>query len=83
MEIRPFLMVIVRSMKMALVERSVNSQDRPIELISFLKRVHSSSSVVGSGSMSHMPTPSSMNRRRKKRWRGFPGEMCSASNRDT
>jgi hypothetical protein len=30
-----------------------------------------------------MPTPSSMNRRRKKRWRGFPGEMCPASNRDT
>ena len=83
MEILPFSMVIVRSIKMAVVERSVNSHDRPMELISVVKLVHSCSSVDGSGSVSHMPTPSSMNRWRKKRWRGFPGEMCSASNRDT
>ena len=83
MESRPFLIVIVRSIKMAVVERSVNSHERPMELISIVKRVHSSSSVDGSGSVSHMPKPSSMNHRRKKRWRGFPGEMCPASNRDT
>ena len=83
MEILPFPMVIVRSIKMAVVERSVNSHDRPMELISVVKLVPSCSSVDGSGSVSHMPTPSSMNRQMKKRWRGFPGEMCSASNRDT
>ena len=66
MEICPFLIVIVRSMKIAVVERSVNSQDRPMELISVVKQVHSSSSVDGSGSVSHIPMPSSMNRRRKK-----------------
>jgi hypothetical protein len=82
-EIRPFSIVIVRSIKMAVVERLVNSHDRRMELISVVKRVHSSSSVDGSGLVSHIPMPSSMNSRRKKRWRGFPGEMCPASNRDT
>ena len=83
MEILPFAMVMVRSIKMAVVERSVNSHCRPMELMSVVKLVHFCSSVDGSGSVSHMPIPSSMNHRRTKRWRGFPGEMCSASNRDT
>ena len=61
----PCSMEIVRSMKMAVVERSVNSQVRPMLLISVLNRSHSNSSVVGSGSVSQIPKPSSMNRRRK------------------
>ena len=76
MENRPFLIETVRSMKVAVVERSVNFQVRPMMLISVLKRFHSISSVVGSGSVSHIPNPSSMNHRRKERWRGFPDEMC-------
>ena len=64
METRPFSMEIVRSIKMAVVDLSVNSQERPMELINVLKRVHSCSSINGSGSVSHIPTPSSMNRRR-------------------
>ena len=83
MENRPFLMEIVRSIKMAVVESLLNSQERPMELISVVKRVHSCSSVDGSGSVSHIPKPSSINCPRKERWRGFPGEMCLASNRDT
>ena len=79
----PFTMVIVRSIKMAVVERSVNSHDRPMELISVVNRDHSCSSFDGSGSVSHMPTPSSMNLWRKKSWRGFPGEMCVASKMET
>ena len=83
METCLFSLEIVRSITMAVVERSVNSHERPMELIGVVKRVHSSSSVDGSGSVSHMSKPSSMNRRREKRWRGFPGEMYPASNRDT
>ncbi len=65
----PCSMEIVRSMKMAVVERSVNSQVRPMLLISSaLNRSHSNSSVAGSGSVSQIPKPSSMNRRRKERW---------------
>ena len=64
MKTRLFSMEIVRSIKMAVVERSVNSQERPMEVINVLKRVHSCSSINGSGSVSHIPTPSSMNRRR-------------------
>ena len=61
MENRPFSIEISRSMKMAVVEWSVNSQERPMELINVVKRVHSCSSVDGSGSVSHIPKPSSMN----------------------
>ena len=64
MENRPFSMEIVRSIKMAVVEWSVNSQERPMELIRVVKRVHSCLSVDGSGSVSHILRPSSINRRR-------------------
>ena len=83
MENWPFLIETVRSMKVAVVERSVNSQVRPMLSISVLKRSHSISSVVGFGSVSQIPNPSSMNRRRKERWRGFPDEMCCFSKMDT
>ena len=68
---------------MAVVDRSVNSHDRPMVLISVVNFDHSCSSFDESGSVSHMPMPSSMNLRRKKSWRGFPGEMCFASKRET
>ena len=64
MEIRPFSMDIVRSIKMVVVDLSVNSQERPMEFINALKLVHSCSSIDGSGSVSQIPKPSSMNRRR-------------------
>ena len=67
MENCPFLMEIVRSIKMSVVERSVKFQERNMELINVVKRVHSSSSVVVSGSVSHIPKPSSMNLLRKER----------------
>ncbi len=51
----PCSMEIVRSMKIAVVERSVNSQMRPMLLISVLNRSHSNSSVVGLGSVSQIP----------------------------
>jgi hypothetical protein len=35
-EIRPFSMEIVRSIKMAVVDLSVNSQERPMEMINVL-----------------------------------------------
>ena len=79
----PCSMEIVRSMKMAVVERSVNSQVRPMLLISVLNCSHSNSSVVGSGSVSQIPKPSSMNRRRKERWLGLPGSRCCFSKIDT
>ena len=62
---RPCSMEIVRSMKITVVERGVNSQVSPMLLISVLNCSHSISSVVGSGSVSQIPNPSSMNRRRK------------------
>ena len=64
MENRLFLMEIVRSITMAVLEQSVNSQERPMELINVVKRVHYCSSVDGSGSVIHIPKPSSMNRQR-------------------
>ena len=78
MENRPFTREIVRSIKVAVVEHLVNSQVRPMLLISVLKHFHSNSSVVGSGSVSHITKPSSMNRRREEIWRGFPDGMCLA-----
>jgi hypothetical protein len=45
-------MEIVRSMKIAVVERGVNSQVSPMLLISVLNCSHSNSSVVGLGSVS-------------------------------
>jgi hypothetical protein len=80
---RPCLMEIVRSMKMAVVERSVNSQVRPMLLISVLNRSHSNSSVVGSGSVSQIPNPFSMNCQRKERWLGLPGSRCCFLKIDT
>ena len=64
MEIRPFSIEIFRSIKMVVVDRSVNSQVSPMELINLLKLVHSCSSINGSGSVIQIPMPSSMNRRR-------------------
>jgi len=61
----PCSMDIFRSMKMAVVEQSMNSQVRPMLLISVLNHSHSISSVVGSGSVSQISKPLSMNRRRK------------------
>jgi len=62
---RPCSMEIVRSMKITVVERGVNSQVSPMLLISVLNRSHSISSVVGSESVSQIPNPSSMNCFRK------------------
>ena len=73
------LMDIVRSIKVVVAERVVNSQVSPMLLISFLKRSHSNSSVVGTGSVRQIPSPLSMNRRRKESWRGVPGgRYCSS-----
>ena len=66
-EKRPFTRDIVRSMEMAVVKQSVNSQVSPMLLIKVLKLFHSNSSVVGLGSVGHIPKPSSMNRQRKGR----------------
>jgi hypothetical protein len=79
MEKRPFEIDILRSMKMAVVKRSVNSQVSPMLLINVLKLFHSNSSIFGSGSVSHIPNPSLMNRQRKERWRGGFDNMCFAS----
>ncbi len=61
----PCSMEIVRSMKITVVERGVNYQVSPMLLISVLNCSHSISSVVGLGSVSQIPNPSLMNRRRK------------------
>ena len=76
-------MNIVRSIKVVVVERVVNSQVSPMLLISFLKRSHSNSSVVGSGSVSQIPKPLSMNCLRKERWRGLPGGRCCSLKMET
>ena len=80
---RPCSMEIVRSMKVTVVERGENSQVSPMLLIVVWKRSHSSSSVVGLGSVSQIPNPSSMNRRRKESWSGLPGDRCWFSNMET
>jgi hypothetical protein len=70
-------------MKMAVVKRYVNSQVSPMLLINVLKLFHSNSSIVGSGSVSHISNPSLMNRQRKERWRGGFYNMCFASKIET
>ena len=80
---RPCSMEIVRSMKIKVVERGGNSQVSLMPLISVLNCTHSISSVVGSGSVSQIPNPSSMNCCRKERWCGLPGERCWFSNIET